>query len=76
MNRITRRWGLAMLILAAFLSAQAGIVRAQDEAAFPDTTTAPPSERYGAVPAFAGEFTPGRGFDILKTKRGSINVSV
>jgi hypothetical protein len=32
--------------------------------------------KFAPVPDFAGEFTPGHGFDILKTKRGSINISV
>jgi hypothetical protein len=79
MNWVTtqaRRSVVTVLIVAAFMSVLASAARAQDEAAIPDTTTAPPDQRYGAVPAFAGEFTPGRGFDILKTKRGNINISV
>ncbi len=50
-------------------------VRAQDVAAVPDTTTAEDT-KFVEVPQFAGAFTPGYGFDILKTKRGSINLSV
>jgi len=48
---------------------------AQDEAAQPDSATAE-DHKFAAVPDFAGAFTPGHGFDILKTKRGSINLSV
>jgi hypothetical protein len=48
-------------------------VRAQDEAAMPDTVDAE-DDRYKN--GIAGEFTPGKGFDIFKTKRGSLNISV
>lgn len=52
------------------------IARAQDEAAIPDTTTV---EKAGADEDYknniAGEFTPAKGFDIFKSKRGSLNIS-
>ena len=48
---------------------------AQDVSSVPDTA-AVDETRFAPVPEFAGEFTPGHGFDILKTKRGSINLSV
>src|SRR5687767_14232010 len=60
---------LAGVLLLAPLPA-----RAQDEASIPDTTAAPDQETY--TNSIAGEFTPGRGYDILKTERGSINISV
>ena len=71
-----RLLALASLIVASVLLALPARVAAQDEAALPDTTEVPPDQRYIALPTFAGEFTPGQGFDILKTKRGSLNVSV
>jgi hypothetical protein len=48
--------------------------RAQDEASIPDTTSAPGEESYGNT--IAGELTPGKGFDVFKAKRGSLNISV
>src|SRR5262245_25167195 len=60
--------------------------RAQDEADTPKGgVTEPPSEEEKeaevsppekAENTIAGEFTPGRGFDLLKSSLGSINVSV
>jgi hypothetical protein len=61
------------LVVFLLLVSGATLAHAQDEAAVPDTTAA---ESYGSVPDFAGQFTPGQGFDILKTRRGSINLSV
>jgi len=54
---------------------------AQDEAAIPDTTAAlpgstAPNESASYPNQIAGELTPSKGFDIIKTKRGSLNVSV
>jgi hypothetical protein len=49
-------------------------VKAQDEAAIPDTTQAEAQARFGNETA--GEFTPAQGFDIFKSKRGSLNISV
>lgn len=45
---------------------------AAQETSQPDTTGIP-AERY--TNEIAGEFTPGAGFDIVKTKRGSLNIS-
>lgn len=61
--------------LAAFIAIALTplVVRAQDEAAIPDTiATYDESYKNG----IAGEFTPGKGFDIIKTNRGSLNISV
>lgn len=66
----------AAFVFAIVLLALVSRTQAQDVAAVPDTTTAAPDEKFAPVPDFAGEFTPGHGFDILKTKRGSINLSV
>ena len=49
--------------------------RSQDVASVPDTASVDET-KFVEVPQFAGAFTPGYGFDILKTSRGSINVSV
>ncbi len=67
----------SVLIASLFALVIAGspvATRAQDVAAMPDTTEAPEEETYGNT--IAGEFSPGRGFDIIKSKRGSINLSV
>ncbi len=71
------RWhrACAALLLAAAAILAPVASRAQDVAAVPDTTTAEET-KFAPVPQFAGAFTPGYGFDILKTKRGSINLSV
>ena len=63
------RWLSALTLLAA---APLGSVAAQETEALPyksDTTTRFPNTT-------AGEFTPAAGFDILKTQRGSLNISV
>ncbi len=70
---IRRALAGATLLLVASVTAPIPS-HAQDEAAVPDTTAPAPSDRF--TNSIAGEFTPGRGFDILKTKRGSINISV
>jgi len=38
--------------------------------------TAPPTDSVKFPNTMAGELTPGRGFDIIKTKAGSLNISV
>lgn len=49
-------------------------VRAQDVAAVPDTSTYMPEAEYQNQ--YLGEFSPGSGFDIIRTPRGSLNISV
>ena len=65
-----RLLGVLLLLLA-----MAGTVHAQDVASVPDTATVD-EPKFVEVPQFAGAFTPGYGFDILKTGHGSINLSV
>lgn len=48
------------------------VVRAQDEASIPDTTKTPGDAYPNQI---AGELTPSKGFDIIKTSRGSLNIS-
>jgi hypothetical protein len=49
--------------------------RAQDEAPLnADTTGTMPRHAY--TNTIAGEFTPARGFDIIKTQRGTLNISM
>ena len=69
------RWvfAFASLLAATMILAAPARVSAQDEAAVPDTTAAAPEDVHGNT--IAGEFTPARGFDIIKTKRGSMNIS-
>jgi len=75
----------AALLLVAGLVIVPGFARAQDEAptqAGDSTGTASPADtsenfnisKYDNL--YAGQFTPGAGFDLIRTKRGSVNVSV
>lgn len=67
-----RRAALPAILLAVFPPG----LRAQDEAPAPsagDSAAAAPDG--GFENSVAGEFTPGRGFDIVRTERGSLNVS-
>ena len=65
---------LHLALLCAGLAIPAG-VRAQDEAGPPpDTTRVGRQDTYANMTS--GEFTPAEGFDILRTKRGSLNISV
>jgi len=79
MNRvIASRVSLASLIVLAMLAITPA-ARAQDDAGPPPMTeakidTAGPGGGYGNN--IAGEFTPARGFDLIKTVRGSLNISV
>ncbi|MDQ3022281.1 MAG: hypothetical protein M3R36_17180 [Bacteroidota bacterium] len=72
---------LFIFITAALLILNTtGNIRAQDEVTQPpeqDSTTAVKDyKEEGSYPnEIAGEFTPGRGFDIVKTKFGSLNIS-
>lgn len=65
---------ILLCLLAIVLLSPAQRVLAQDVASVPDSTEA--DDKFASVPIGAGAFTPGSGFDILKTKRGSINLSV
>ncbi|HTO91746.1 MAG TPA: hypothetical protein VMJ70_11505 [Candidatus Sulfotelmatobacter sp.] len=70
------RVGLVLLVGAL---GRVPVAHAQDDAGPPPMTeakidTAGPGGGYGNN--IAGEFTPGRGFDIIKTDRGSLNISV
>ncbi|HET6347855.1 MAG TPA: hypothetical protein VFH88_02110 [Candidatus Krumholzibacteria bacterium] len=72
---------LVALIAALFLVSAPRGVYAQDEASIPDTTKAVAGSTAPGEPAsypnqIAGELTPSKGFDIIKTHRGSLNVSV
>jgi hypothetical protein len=72
------RAGVVSAIMTLALPIEA---RAQDEAATPEGGVAvEPEQKLDVEDAHegttAGEFTPGRGFDLIKTARGSLNVSV
>ena len=74
--RITQTLHSTAIVLGLLLAAPLAAL-AQDEAASPlsgDTTGTVPAERYQNH--IAGEFTPARGFDIIRTQRGSLNVSM
>ena len=64
-----------MLILFGMLMAFPIGVRAQDEAPVPEEKTAADAKE-ATQNNIAGEFTPAKGFDIFKSERGSLNISV
>jgi len=74
-----KRFGnVAVIVSAAVCAAElllssAASVRAQEVTATPDTVNVDDARYKNGI---AGEFTPGKGFDIVKTKRGSLNISV
>jgi len=77
MNRMQRTMAGIASVAFLLLGLQAALpssARAQDEAAVPDTTKTADTPAYQNT--FAGEFTPARGYDIIKTSRGSLNISV
>src|SRR5438046_7213528 len=71
---LNRMW-TPLAIAAALLLAVPMTVLAQDEAGPPpDTTGTVPADHYANMTS--GEFTPARGFDLIRTERGSLNISV
>ena len=78
MTRIPHRLASVVVLLVAFFGLQAAAtspVSAQDEASVPmaaDTVKAQESYKN----TIAGELTPGKGFDVIRTERGSLNLSV
>src|SRR6185503_2965860 len=77
MDRITQRAGrwccAAALLALGFAPTDA---RAQDEAGPPpiaDSTQTAQMQKYENL--YAGQFTPGAGFDIIRTARGTLNIS-
>jgi hypothetical protein len=69
-------WWKAGAVLAVGLLALVPLrVRAQDEVAMPAAeASATPDSAYKN--SIAGEFTPGKGFDLVKTEAGSLNISM
>ena len=62
----------SMIVLATHVPRDA---RAQDEASIPeDSTKYTQKDEYPNQ--YTGQFSPGSGFDIIRTKRGSLNLSV
>jgi hypothetical protein len=77
-NRTLSKAGTAaVLALAAILMAAPFAALAQDEAPIEapaaDSTNTKAKEQYPNT--FSGAFTPGAGFDIIKSERGSLNIS-
>jgi hypothetical protein len=65
------------MIVACGLAVLPTLAGAQDEAPLPEpetTTPAPKAESYANN--IAGEFTPAKGYDIFKSERGSLNISL
>ena len=66
------------LMVLSLVIGVATVALAQDEAPLPppeeDTTLPVSREVYENL--YMGEFTPGSGFDLIETKRGSLNISV
>lgn len=72
-TKTSRTAGVAILF-AGFLILAPIIASAQDEgAAVPDSTTVA-EDRYENE--FVGQFSPGTGFDLIRTKRGRLNISM
>jgi hypothetical protein len=67
-----------VVVVIALVGGAARGVHAQDEAAVPapEPVTGDPKAEEKHENTIAGEFTPGRGFDVIKTERGSLNISV
>jgi len=66
---------LCVTAAAVLLMTVPTAARAQDEAPLnADTTGTMPRHAY--TNTLAGEFTPARGFDIIKTQRGTLNISM
>jgi len=77
---LARRTGITKLLLACSFAALPIVANAQDEASIPspaDTleASAPESAQTRYLNHIAGEFTPAKGFDVMKTRRGSLNIS-
>ena len=73
--RFGRSWGLAAGTVALVLLSPRG-ARAQDEGGTPpviDSTEVFQQEKYENL--YSGQFTPGSGFDIIRTNRGTLNIS-
>lgn len=64
-----------LLILSAILMSLSIGARAQDEAPIPEEKTAAEIDE-ASKNNIAGEFTPAKGWDIFKSDRGSLNISV
>jgi hypothetical protein len=73
--RLARIAGTGIFVVCC-LAILASVARAQDEAALPsaqDSTVTLPGETYANN--IAGEFTPSKGFDIIRTSKGNLNIS-
>lgn len=67
---------LLILLAGGVATLAPGAARAQDDAGPPpvtDTTGVADAHKYDNL--FQGQFTPGAGFDIIRTERGTLNIS-
>src|SRR5262245_50888333 len=65
--------GVALILMSGLLSIPR-MARAQDAVPdVPDTLTYKQAEEYANQ--YIGQFTPGSGFDVIRTERGSLNIS-
>ena len=67
---------LRLTVVAVLLAGIPLAARAQDDAGpppLPDTTKAAAVDRFANL--YQGQFTPGQGFDIIRTEKGTLNVS-
>ena len=75
-SKLTARAGMIWIFAALLFTPIAAL--AQDEAPIEapaaDTTAAKAKEKYPNQ--FIGQFSPGAGYDIIRTERGSLNISV
>jgi hypothetical protein len=69
-----RHCGRAIALALTLMAASTIPASAQDESGPQDPARVLPADQYDNT--IAGEFTPGRGFDLIRTSRGSLNISV
>lgn len=78
--RCLRRAAAVLAGTCSLIAAMTGLCRGQDDAGPPpiadSTTIAREKQVEKYVNLYQGQFTPGSGFDIIRTERGSLNISV
>jgi hypothetical protein len=71
------RLAVSAALFVAFLATVPRVAIAQDDAGpqpLPDTTKTFKADRYDNL--FQGQFTPGSGYDLIRTTQGSLNISM
>jgi hypothetical protein len=80
MNRIWQFGAWASFLIVVGLASSPGLARAQDDAGPPPVIDSTGTSREAQVEKYTnlyqGQFTPGLGFDVIRTNRGTLNISV